>query len=109
MYYRLYGVGAKYFEKKLKEQGNACAICGEQFPENPYDPKVPQGQKPVLDHDHTTNLPRGVLCHACNTALGIVETKGNDWLIKTIRYKQKYDNTDEYWDYTMTIDAGNHS
>jgi|DEB0MinimDraft_4_1074332.scaffolds.fasta_scaffold82317_1 hypothetical protein len=36
-----------------------CATCGST-------------NRLCIDHDHKTNKPRGLLCHNCNTALGLV-------------------------------------
>ena len=55
-------------------QQNCCAICG-----------TPPQQKPLhLDHDHTTNRVRGLLCTKCNTGLGWVEQ--TTWLEAALQY-----------------------
>lgn len=42
-------------------QGGRCAIC-KQAP--------PEGQFLHIDHDHKTEVRRGLLCPACNMGLG---------------------------------------
>jgi hypothetical protein len=49
------------YEELLKSQNGACAICSVAFTETP---------KPHIDHCHTTNHVRGLLCGACNRGLG---------------------------------------
>ena len=45
----------------VEDQEGKCAICLS----------LPKGIKPWhVDHDHSTNKVRGILCHHCNTALG---------------------------------------
>lgn len=44
------------------EQGGRCAICHLSEAEN--------GKALALDHCHTTNRVRGLLCDLCNTGLG---------------------------------------
>lgn len=44
-------------------QGGRCAICGT-------DEFNGRGNRPHLDHDHTTGKIRGLLCHSCNTGMG---------------------------------------
>ena len=44
-------------------QNNKCAICETIF-DNPKNIKA--------DHDHTTNKPRGLLCHKCNIIEGMI-------------------------------------
>jgi hypothetical protein len=57
-----YGVDDAEYERLLLRQGGRCALCGE-LPEN--------GRSLNIDHDHETGLVRGLLCHHCNTAIGL--------------------------------------
>ena len=52
-----YGITEKEYQTLLEEQGGLCAICKEE-------------QKLAVDHCHITQKVRGLLCHACNVALG---------------------------------------
>jgi hypothetical protein len=52
------------FDNKLKEQDYKCAICGTS------DSGVMDFH---ADHDHKTGEKRGVLCHKCNTGLGLLK------------------------------------
>lgn len=56
-----YGLRPDDFERMLSEQGSACAICREAFADN---------APPCIDHCHDTGRVRGLLCRACNAALG---------------------------------------
>src|SRR6266508_7031334 len=47
------------YDALLESQGGGCAICGD----------VPKGRL-VVDHEHETGRVRGLLCSACNVALG---------------------------------------
>lgn len=59
---RLYGITLDDYQVLLDEQGGVCAIC-----------KRTRGiRKLHVDHDHDTGIVRGLLCHACNTALGLL-------------------------------------
>ena len=57
---RRYGVFEVEIEAILEEQGHKCAICGTANPTH-------------VDHDHATGAIRGVLCFACNRALGFFQ------------------------------------
>lgn len=50
----------------LKQQEFLCAICADDLRERPE--RHIHG-----DHCHKTGKPRGVLCHHCNTALGLFD------------------------------------
>jgi hypothetical protein len=58
------GFTQKEYEAKLKEQNYSCAICGTTD-SGPMDFHA--------DHDHKTGEKRGVLCHKCNTGLGLLK------------------------------------
>ncbi len=55
----------EYFLAKLVEQSFMCPICDRVLD--------PGHRLTHADHDHVTNKPRGVLCHVCNTRLGMIE------------------------------------
>ena len=57
---------AKYNEL-LNKQNNKCAICGIEGGENN------RGDKLAVDHCHSSGKIRGLLCHKCNTALGLLK------------------------------------
>lgn len=58
--HRLYGLSREDYESAVSAQSGVCAIC-----HLPPDREVLD-----VDHDHTTGMFRGLLCRACNTALG---------------------------------------
>jgi hypothetical protein len=75
-----YGITSIEYDIKAKEQDNLCAIC-----------KKPEaiGKNLAVDHSHATGNVRGLLCRACNYALGIFE----DDILKlesAIAYLKKY-------------------
>lgn len=68
--YRLkeFGLTLEDFDRMLDEQGGVCAICRR--------PPTGQGRNAQtlhVDHCHKTNKVRGLLCGACNTALGLLQ------------------------------------
>ena len=56
-----YDITPAEVEQRLKQQGHACAICREPFED-----------APMVDHDHKTGNVRGLLCHHCNTGIGLM-------------------------------------
>jgi hypothetical protein len=55
-----YGLTAEQFSAMLAAQRGCCAICGEHM------------GTPCVDHDHTTEKVRGLLCKECNWAIGFL-------------------------------------
>lgn len=62
---RLYGLTAKQWETIFNMQGRKCAVCHSD------DPRSIIGWH--TDHDHATGQVRGILCHHCNIALGLLD------------------------------------
>lgn len=65
---RKYGLAEAQYWEMFERQGGVCAVCGQ--PET----QVLRGAVSQLsvDHDHTTGRVRGLLCHHCNTAIGLL-------------------------------------
>ena len=62
---RKYGVTPEQWQAMLEKQGHRCAICGVTEPRR-------KGQW-VTDHCHESGQARGLLCHSCNAALGLLK------------------------------------
>ena len=77
---RRYGITQQDYEVMIAEQNNQCAICNTTEPGGRHD----RGYF-VVDHCHTTGKVRKLLCHNCNTALGLVGDNV-DTLHKMINY-----------------------
>jgi hypothetical protein len=56
----LYGLKPQDVEIMMAAQGGRCAICKETFV-----------RKHHIDHCHATGKVRGLLCHGCNTGIGM--------------------------------------
>lgn len=63
-----YGITPEQYQAILISQGGGCAICGT--PENKGNKR--RHKALAVDHDHNTGAVRGILCHACNLAVGIL-------------------------------------
>jgi len=58
---RLYGIGIDEYESMYVDQNGSCAICGEKR------------DKLHVDHCHTTDVVRGLLCDGCNKGIGFFQ------------------------------------
>jgi len=76
---RKYGITADDYYQMLDEQSNKCAICEVKFDDD---------VKPHVDHCHNTGNVRGLLCRACNTAIGMFRDD-TDALKSAIKYLEK--------------------
>lgn len=65
-YQTYYGISYSDFLTLANTQNNKCQICSVDLTFGTEK----KATKAVLDHCHTTGKIRGVLCSACNTALG---------------------------------------
>lgn len=70
---RAYGVTIDWYNQKHEEQGGKCAICRQE------ETAVIRGKKISLavDHCHETGQVRGLLCRACNNAIGALHHNVN--------------------------------
>lgn len=67
---RSYKITLDDYETMLNAQGHKCKICGgEGFIMNSNRHKL----KLVVDHCHSTGRVRGLLCHNCNRAIGLLQ------------------------------------
>lgn len=66
-----YGITVCEYEVMYRSQNGACAICNSQL----EIAAAGRGSRrsACVDHDHVTGKVRGLLCHACNTAIGALQ------------------------------------
>lgn len=62
-----YGITLAEFDDLWIEQGGMCAICKQ--PDH--------NDKLHVDHNHLTGKIRGLLCHHCNSGLGLFRDSPN--------------------------------
>jgi len=63
-----YGISLSQYDEMFRKQNGVCAIC--QRPERVIDKSTNEIRRLAVDHCHTTNKIRGLLCYACNTSIG---------------------------------------
>lgn len=75
----LYGLDEATMSALEMKQDGRCGICLRRFEDTLTPKRLAQRPRHIydVDHDHTTGLVRGLLCHRCNTALGYL-ADGND-------------------------------
>lgn len=67
-----YGLTMADYDKMMEEQNNRCAICRVHISK--------MKQTFCVDHSHVSKKVRGLLCHSCNVALGLL--KDNPRVVK---------------------------
>jgi hypothetical protein len=78
---RRYGITLDDYNRILFEQNYCCAICGKHKDSFIYGL--------AIDHDHTSNKFRALLCPKCNTGLGAFGDD-TDLMKKAIEYLNKF-------------------
>jgi hypothetical protein len=76
-YKRTYGITLEQYQSMFYEQNGKCAIC-----------KKSSDKRLVVDHSHETGKVRGLLCSNCNTALGLLKEKEENFLQAILYLKQ---------------------
>jgi hypothetical protein len=79
-YRRKFGITIAGRDAMLAAQGGVCAICGTD---------APRGKGWCVDHCHTTNRIRAILCQPCNLVLGHA-TESVDILRSAIKYLEQH-------------------
>jgi len=78
---RKYGITLAQYDAMLVEQGGRCFICR----------RLPRDDSSLhVDHDHSTQQVRGLLCFPCNNALADFQ-EDLDLLRQAMAYLRKYD------------------
>lgn len=86
-YKRRFGLSLDEINEKLKSQNFKCAICGK--PETSIDGRTGSIKTLSLDHCHSSNKVRELLCWRCNSTLG--KTEDNvELLQEMINYLNKH-------------------
>ena len=80
-----YGITEKQYDEMLEIQNFRCAICKSAHT------KSSAAKKLVVDHCHTTNKVRGLLCSSCNKAIGLFEDS-TEFLNQAIEYLRRNKN-----------------
>lgn len=62
---KVYKLTSEKYNQILKQQKNRCAVCNIKF--SKLSSKLIH-----IDHNHKTDKVRGLLCHKCNLALGLL-------------------------------------
>lgn len=55
-----YGITKEELDQRIEMQDGSCCICGESVATH-------------VDHNHDTGAVRDILCHQCNTGIGMLK------------------------------------
>lgn len=77
-----YNISMGEYEEMLEEQGGLCKICRGTNAD---------GRRLTVDHNHSTNQIRGLLCTKCNLGLGHFKDSIN-LLEAALLYMREYEN-----------------
>ena len=59
-----FGITVEEYDRMLAAQNGVCAICSGINAD---------GKRLAVDHNHETGKLRGLLCHRCNIAIGLLK------------------------------------
>jgi hypothetical protein len=65
-----YGITMEQYDAIRAEQDYRCAVCRRHEDELANDPSLGKNRRLEVDHCHKAGHVRGLLCNACNLALG---------------------------------------
>ena|ERR1035437_239535 len=71
-----YGVTPEQYKILVESQNGKCAICGRE------------GITLCIDHCHSTGRVRGLLCHLCNSYIGVIK-ESPEVLARAQRYLER--------------------
>lgn len=77
-----YGLTIAEYDRLFLKQKGRCAVCGST---SPNSKRARSDMSFCVDHDHVTGQVRGLLCQACNRALGMLKDDP-ELLEKAARY-----------------------
>jgi len=69
---RRYGLSLDDYDAMFSKQQGCCAICGRH--------QSDLGKRFHVDHNHSNEEIRGLLCTSCNTTLGRLENNWNEFM-----------------------------
>jgi adenine-specific DNA methylase len=75
-----YGLTKETYQQLFLNQNNCCAICKNTFEST---------KNTHIDHCHKTKKVRALLCHGCNTAIGLLK-ESPEILKSALNYLKKY-------------------
>lgn len=75
---RAYGISLDDYNEMRVKQNYSCAVCGKHETEAVR-------KMLYVDHCHTTNKVRGLLCSVCNKALGLFKDNP-EFLLRAVSY-----------------------
>ena len=82
---RRYGLSIEEYNKLKAEQNSCCFICGKSEKDN--------NRSLAIDHCHSTNKVRKLLCDTCNRVLGLIKEDA-EVLSNMIHYLKDHSNAD---------------
>lgn len=78
---RRYGITLQQYNQMREDQDYCCAICGRHEEAVEQGRSVSSNTSLCVDHCHTTDKVRGLLCTNCNTMIG--KSKDNVFVLES--------------------------